>query len=457
MAFSSSEFLFLFLPAVLIFYFLPVRNMTYKNAVLLVFSLLFYAWGEPVYVFGLVLLSFIDWLLAGRLKQGRKGLLAFTAILNLAILFVFKYLNFITGDIASLTSNAGIQTHVSMPLGISFIIFQLLSYVFDVYRGRIEHDQNFFHVLLYVTLFPQLIEGPIVRYETVQKEMHDRHVDMQSFSTGMCRFIRGLARKVLVADVLGMLADTVYGYDASLLSTAGAWLGSVGYMLQIYFDFAGYSDMALGLASMFGFTLEENFRYPYQSHSVSEFWRRWHISMGTWFRDYVYFPLGGSRVKKNRMILNLLAVWVLTGIWHGADWTFLLWGLLHFCALAVEKLTGMDKGKGFLNVLWTLFFVNLGWVFFRADSVHSAFTYLQAMFFHAKAGMATAGALDLFHQYCWILFIGIAVCASEGRGFFQKNTKGNNALFVVVHLLLALLSIAAVVKEGNDPFIYASF
>lgn len=457
MTFSSSEFLFVFLPAVLIFYFLPVKNMTYKNAVLLVFSLLFYAWGEPVYVFGLVLLSFIDWLLAERMKQGRKGLLVFTVILNLAILFVFKYLNFITGNIAALTGNESIQTHISMPLGISFIIFQLLSYVFDVYRGRIEHDRNFFHVLLYVTLFPQLIEGPIVRYETVQKELYDRHVSMQAFSTGMCRFIRGLARKVLVADVVGMLADTVYGYDASLLSTAGAWLGSIAYMLQIYFDFAGYSDMALGLSSMFGFTLEENFMYPYQSHSVSEFWRRWHISMGTWFRDYVYFPLGGSRVKKGRMLFNLFVVWVLTGIWHGADWTFLLWGLMHFCVLAVEKLTGMDKGKGFLNVVWTLFSVNLGWVFFRADSVNSAFTYLKAMFFHARAGMITAGTVDLFHQFGWILFIGIVVCAMEGRDFWKKDTKMNNILFVVVHLLLAVLSIAAVVKGGNDPFIYASF
>ena len=389
MLFSSSVFLFLFLPAVLLVYYLPLRRWREgQNVFLLLASLFFYAWGEPWFVLVMIAsilanYGFGLWVAhaQGRGRSGRPAVVC-AVVLNLGLLFVFKYLMFTLGILNRLGA-AFVIPVIELPIGISFFTFQALSYVLDVQRGRGQAQRSPLKVGLYVSLFPQLIAGPIVKYETVAEQIDGRRETWADFSAGCTRFIAGLGKKVLIANQLALVADWAFLLEgAGDLTAAFAWLGSICYTFQIYYDFSGYSDMAIGLGKMFGFHFLENFNYPYISTSVTEFWRRWHISLSTWFRDYVYFPLGGSRVEsRSRHIRNLFVVWLLTGIWHGANWTFVAWGLFYFVLLVLEKYAGLGRGwPGWCRWLFTFLMVNFAWVLFRADSLLAAAHYLQAMF-----------------------------------------------------------------------------
>ena len=379
MLFSSAIFLFAFLPITFLVYYMI--NPKFRNIWLFLVSVFFYAWGEPRFVL-IMLFSIIMNYGLGLLADNYRGtdygrvVIITTVILNLVLFFCFKYLNFTIQNLNSLLKITLPQTHILLPIGISFFTFQAMSYVFDVYKGNGNVQKNPFYVGLYITFFPQLIAGPIVRYETVSREINCRKENFNDISTGIERFIIGLGKKVIISNQWAILADYAFNMNqtGNLHSASLAWIGAIAYAFQILFDFSGYSDMAIGLGKMFGFHFLENFNYPYFSESVSEFWRRWHISLGSWFRDYIYIPLGGSRVKQSRLICNLFIVWLLTGVWHGANWTFILWGLWYFILLAFEKLTGYPKR--FKNIffiglyrIWTLFCILIGWVLFRSSNV----------------------------------------------------------------------------------------
>ena len=395
MLFSSTVFIYLFLPCTLIGYYLIFRkSRQLQNIFLLFVSLFFYAWGEPKFVLVMLLSIICNWffgILVDKAKKKEKKsmirlVLALTVIFNLSILFVFKYLNFTANTICSIFGITSSIPKIALPIGISFFTFQAMSYVLDVYRDKGAVQKNILNVGLYISFFPQLIAGPIVRYETVAEEIKNRKETLDDFFDGFARFIVGLGKKVLLSNTFALLADRAFDGCANgdNLSVAFSWLGAIAYTLQIFFDFSGYSDMAIGLGKMFGFHFLENFNYPYISLSVAEFWRRWHISLGSWFRDYVYIPLGGNRVSKSRNIFNLFVVWGLTGVWHGANWTFIVWGLMYFVLLTFEKLTGFEKRKSkpFMVFRWfyTMFFVIMGWVVFRSNSLTDAFVYMKSMF-----------------------------------------------------------------------------
>ena len=338
-----------------------------------------------------------------------------------------------------------------------------MSYVVDVYRGDGEVQANPLNVGLYVSFFPQLIAGPIVRYQTIAEQIKERKENFQDFSKGACRFIIGLGKKVLIANNVALVADEAFKlieggqYQASALM---AWVGAISYTFQIFFDFAGYSDMAIGLGKMFGFHFEENFKYPYISASVSEFWRRWHISLQTWFRDYVYFPLGGSRVKtKGRLVFNLFVVWMLTGIWHGAAWTFFLWGFLYFVFLTVEKLTGIDKKMGWFGHIYTLFFVIIGWVIFRAESLPDLGVYLGAMFGRASGGLVDAGALAFIKQ-TQVYYIAAIICSTPVIAKLDRKMKKYawwNIGYVLVLAAMFVVTLTFIFNQSYNPFIYFNF
>ena len=377
MLFSSSVFLFLFLPLVLIIYYLALRRWRQgQNVFLLLASLGFYAWGEPWFVLVMIAsilanYGFGLWVDACK-RAGRSCRAPIVAAVtaNLGILFVFKYLTFTLGILNSLGAHFVIPG-IELPIGISFFTFQALSYVLDVHRGRGQVQKSPLKVGLYISFFPQLIAGPIVKYETVADQIDNRQESWDDFAAGCARFIAGLGKKVLIANQVAVVADRAFNLGNGELSASFAWLGAICYTLQIYYDFSGYSDMAIGLGKMFGFHFLENFNYPYISKSITEFWRRWHISLSACFRDYVYFPLGGSRVSsKWKHIRNLFVVWLLTGVWHGANWTFIVWGLLYFVLLVLEKYGHLGRGwPVWLNWLFTLLMVNFAWVIFRADSL----------------------------------------------------------------------------------------
>ncbi len=471
MLFSSSVFLFIFLPAVLLGHFL-LRGQRARNLLLLAASLFFYAWGEPVYVF-LMLFSICANYVLGRgidAKQGRgrKALLVLAVAVDLGILFVFKYLDFTIENLNALLGLRIAPVRLSLPIGISFFTFQALSYCIDVYRGAAEVQRNILDLGLYISFFPQLIAGPIVRYNTVAQQIRQRTVDAEGFQQGVKRFIIGLAKKILLANNLSIAAERAFALaGAGEISTALAWLGSISYTLQIYFDFSGYSDMAIGLGRMFGFRFEENFNYPYISRSVSEFWKRWHISLGRWFRDYIYFPLGGSRVSRAKLLRNLFAVWLFTGIWHGAAWQFIVWGLGYGVLVAFEKLSGLPgrlrtrAGKG-LYTLLTLLIVNAGWVLFGAESFAGALTQLGAMLgIRAAAPSALAGFLL---RESWV-FLAAGVLfstplASRGLAKLQAGREDKPLLILgetALYLLLLVLCVSYLAMGSHNPFIYFNF
>ncbi|MGN8876718.1 MBOAT family O-acyltransferase [Pseudoflavonifractor sp. HCP28S3_F10] len=475
MLFSSSVFLFLFLPLVLLGYYglcAPLGRLRRpaQNLLLLCASLLFYAWGEPWFV--LVMMASILanygfglWV-AARKGRGRSTRLPIVCALvcNLGLLFIFKYLVFVLTQLNRLGFQFLIPG-IRLPLGISFFTFQALSYVLDVNRGRGAVQKNPLKVGLYISFFPQLIAGPIVKYETVAEEIDSRRENWADFSSGICRFLVGLGKKILLANQLAVIADFAYGLSPDQLSTGMAWLGCISYTLQIYFDFSGYSDMAIGLGRMFGFHFLENFNYPYLSTSITEFWRRWHISLSTWFRDYVYFPLGGSRVDSAaKHIRNLFVVWLLTGVWHGANWTFLFWGLFYFVLLVLEKYGHLGRRwPTALRWLYTIFMVNLGWVFFRADSLGAALSYLRAMFTPA-AGWWNGYATLFLMENRFVLPAAVVSAFPVARWVSRRaqSLRGpaaaaRDVIYPLALMALYLVCASFIIKGTYNPFIYSNF
>lgn len=470
MLFPSEAFLFVFLPLVLVLYyavFIHFKNC--KNIFLLFASLFFYAWEEPKSVYLMIAVILLNWLfgmLVDYFKESRKkagAVVAVMAVTDIGILGYFKYSGFLVSNLEKLFHRSWSFPEIALPIGISFFTFQAMSYVIDVYRGNGKVQANPLNVGLYISFFPQLIAGPIVRYQTIADQIRERKENFQDFSKGACRFLIGLAKKVLIANNVGIVADEAFGliqngqYQASVLM---AWLGAISYTFQIFFDFAGYSDMAIGLGQMFGFHFEENFKYPYISRSVSEFWRRWHISLQTWFRDYVYFPLGGSRVKtKGRLVWNLFVVWMLTGIWHGANWTFFLWGFLYFVLLTVEKLTRIDKKMGWFGHVYTMLFVILGWVIFRADSLSDLAVYLGAMFGRASNGLVDDGALAFLKQR-QVYYIAALICVTPLIANLDRKLKKHaawNIGYVAVMAAMFVVTITFIFRQSYNPFIYFNF
>ena len=463
MVFSTTTFILLFLPVVLlVYYFPPIRkHRSISNLVLSLASLFFYAWGEPSFVLVMLSSIFVNWALGllvdkfRNTKRAKAPLIA-AVVVNVALLFVFKYLTFLLTNF-NLLFNKNIDTlNISLPIGISFFTFQAMSYVIDVYRGHGKAQKNPLNVILYISFFPQLIAGPIVRYETVAEEINNRVETFEDFYSGVYRFLIGLSKKVLLANNLAVLADAAF--DGQKPTVLSAWIGALAYSLQIYFDFSGYSEMAIGLGRMFGFHFLENFDYPYVSRSITEFWRRWHMSLGTWFRDYVYFPLGGSRVdSKARLVFNLFVTWTLTGIWHGANWTFLMWGLLYFVLLTVEKLTGFDKKSGFFGHIYTMLFVVLGWVLFRSESIGNALSYMASMF-GIGAKLYDGYMLTYLSSYKVYFIAGILACFPIQKLFKDRiNSKVYNSVSAAVIFILFVLSLSFMVKGAYNPFIYFNF
>lgn len=464
MVFSSGIFLFLFLPLVLILYYNPIiKNRNFKNILLFAVSILFYAWGEHKFVFVMLFSIAVNWflgLMAEKYRESKKikAVLAVNVIYNIGMLFVFKYLTFITKNIAIVLDNKSFIISVSLPIGISFFTFQAMSYVIDIYRGHGKAQKNPINVGLYISFFPQLIAGPIVRYETVADEILNRKENAKDFTEGTIRFIKGLAKKIIIANNAALLADLAFGYlGVGTLTQAVAWLGAISYTIQIFFDFSGYSDMAIGLGKMFGFHFLENFDFPYISRSVTEFWRRWHISLGTWFRDYVYIPLGGNRVSKPRHIFNIFAVWFLTGIWHGANWTFLVWGLMYFILLIFEKYTGFTKKNHPAGILYTMLFVIIGWVIFRSNDMQSAAEYLKIMF--TPNLHIDKYALYLLDTYKVFLAAGIILSMPVNKIIKKipvSKTLGD-IVYIIWILFIFVLSISYLAKSAYNPFIYFNF
>ncbi len=471
MLFSSTTFIYLFLPLVLIVYYgLLWWSRKAQNVFLLIASLFFYAWGEPSFVLIMIGSIIINWffgLLVDKFREKKalvRSLIAVDVALNLGLLFIFKYLAFSINILNSVFS-AGLNVpSIALPIGISFFTFQAMSYVLDVYREKGDVQKDILCVGLYISFFPQLIAGPIVRYETVAEEILHRKSTLNDFFDGFSRFVVGLAKKVLLANHFALLADNAFTVAANgTLSVGYSWFGALAYTFQIFFDFSGYSDMAIGLGKMFGFHFLENFDYPYISKSITEFWRRWHMSLGTWFRDYVYFPLGGSRVKKPRVIFNLFVVWFLTGLWHGANFTFILWGLMYFVLIAIEKLTGFDKkgGKYWAIPKWiyTMLFVVLGWVLFRADSIGDAAHYIASMF--GLNGNTLVDGLFIGYLKQNVVYLPIAVLLSTPLfRYIDKKTKDSHIVgFVhaVVLIVLFALSLASLISSTYNPFIYFNF
>ncbi len=469
MLFPSEIFLFVFLPIVLFIYYALLRkNIVLKNIFLLAASLFFYAWGEPEYVFLMVVTIMFNWffgILADFFREDRalsRIVMIFMAVINLAILGWFKYSAFVVEQTNVVFRTAFEVPKVKLPIGISFFIFQAMSYVIDVYRGKGKVQKNPLWVGLYISLFPQLIAGPIVRYETIAEQIRYRKENLDDFAAGITRFCIGLGKKVLVANNVAVVADHAFSLlinGAFEASIAMAWFGAISYTLQIFFDFSAYSDMAIGLGKMFGFHFEENFNYPYISSTISEFWRRWHMSLQTWFRDYVYFPLGGSQVSKPRMVFNMFIVWALTGIWHGANWTFLVWGLLYFILLTFEKLSGLSKKKYWWGHVYTMVFVIIGWVIFKSADLRSAYVYIKAMFGFGAEGIVDKSVWAYISQY-WIFYVlAIIGCVPMVPWMDKKLNKNRlwNAAYAAVVMAVLVVSVSYIINNAYNPFIYFNF
>ena len=472
MVFSSSTFLIVFLPICLFAYFvigeLLTKSITVKNCILLCASLVFYAWGEPVYILLMlisILFNFIAGMdidsakLLGNTKRAKTVFIC-TIIFNLAVLGFFKYFGFVADNICALFRLKSHIPALPLPIGISFYTFQIMSYIIDLYRGKTEVQKRIIPFALYISLFPQLIAGPIVKYKDIAAQLEHRKENALGFSQGITRFTVGLAKKLLLANTLGAVYTTVQGFGAKNTSAIAAWLGIICYTLQIYFDFSGYSDMAIGLGKIFGFEFNENFNYPYIACSVTDFWRRWHISLSTWFKEYVYIPLGGNRCKVPRAIFNLLVVWFLTGLWHGAAWNFVIWGLFYGVLLIIEKylLGGVLKHiPSVIKHIITLLIVIIGWVFFSAPTLAEAVRYIGAMF-GTGAGAVDAQSKYLLTSNILPVLVG-AFCATPIYktilSKFNQNTVSR--LKLAAFPLLFILCIVFMISETYNPFLYFRF
>ena len=472
MVFSSGIFLFLFLPFVLAVYYNPfVKNRAFRNVFLYVSSLLFYAYGEPIYVFMMVLSTVITWaigVLFGR--QGRKIYIYVGVLYHVIVLLVFKYLTFIASQVGLLIGRTS-SFSITLPIGISFMTFQMMSYLLDISFGRVPVQKQLLKVGLYISMFPQLIAGPIVRYESIEHEITERVETWEDIEEGIFRFSVGLCKKVLIADNLSLFCDRIFASSQSAeIGALTAWIGSITYTLQIYYDFSGYSDMALGLGRCFGFHFSENFNYPYIAKSVTDFWRRWHISLTDWFRDYVYIPLGGNRHGKRVQIRNTIIVWLLTGIWHGANWTFLLWGCIYCVVQLAEKyLYSVDKWPLLIRRVYTLMIVNLCWVLFKSDNIAYAVRYIFAMCGHN--GLIDINSIAYFHNTWIMIVLGIIGAIPVVRNLLalldkkqafasQTHSVVSNWIRGAVYCAGALsfiLAVMTIISGGYSPFIYYDF
>ncbi|MBQ7131405.1 MAG: MBOAT family protein [Oscillospiraceae bacterium] len=464
MVFSDIPFLFYFLPCFLGVYFLSPKKL--RNFVLLVFSLIFYAWGEPVYISLLLLSSVVDFVngLAMEHFEGKRAkqriFLCISVFVNLSLIGVFKYSGLIVESLNTVFGLSISAPAVELPLGISFFTFQTMSYSIDVYRKDIKTEHNFLNYMTYVCMFPQLVAGPIVRYSDISKELTQRKVTSDGFVDGCIRFLVGLFKKVLIANQIGSLWDYVNALEER--SSALAWLGLVAFSLQIYFDFSGYSDMAIGMGRMLGFSYPENFNYPYICNSISDFWRRWHMSLSVWFRDYVYIPLGGNRKGKARQIINIIIVWSLTGFWHGASWNFLIWGMYFGFILAFEKLTNFPKmlPKAFQHV-YSLFIVLIGWMIFAVEDVGGIKTYALQLF--GAEGFVSPQFFYQLNNYLLILIAGVLLStpiAAYAKKYVQKNKYVSCAVSFgacICGVLLIIASLAMLIADSYNPFLYFRF
>lgn len=461
MVFSSLPFLFFYLMVVLAVY--KLSPLKIRNLILLLVSLFFYGWGEPVYIFIMLLSIAVDYTHGRLVEHWRENdklarrVVASSVICNLAILFFFKYWDFIAVNLNNLTGIPAPVFGLSLPIGISFYTFQTMSYTIDVYRRDAPVQKNVVTFGAYVTLFPQLIAGPIVQYRSVAAQLEGRQEDLEKFVSGIQRFTVGLAKKVLLANAIGELWDA--SIAARDLTAAGAWLGLVGYAFQLYFDFSGYSDMAIGLGRMLGFEFLENFRYPYISRSVVEFWKRWHISLTTWFREYVYFPLGGNRVSRAKWVRNILIVWLLTGIWHGAGWNFLLWGLYYAVWMLAERLflgKWLEKMPGALRHIYTMLVVLLGWAIFAVEGLDRLVAFLGALF--GRGGLWAA--VDGYHLRSYLPLLVILTAASTPLMkdlWGRLGERAKSVLTPVLVLAALVLCTASLVDASYNPFLYFRF
>jgi alginate O-acetyltransferase complex protein AlgI len=463
MVFSSSIFLFLFLPiAIVIYYNLVFKARGFRNMFLLFASIVFYAWGEPIFVFIMFANIAVNWMLA--LKINKAKLIA-AIILDLGLLFVFKYANFVADNLGLLflgTNSQSLIPKISLPIGISFFTFQMLSYMIDVYRNKAQPQKNFLNCALYISLFPQLIAGPIVRYANIENQIINRKESWEDFCEGLKRFTLGLGKKLLIANNCALIADTAFNSlsNGIQIGTAFAWIGAIAYTLQVFFDFSGYSDMAIGLGRMFGFKFLENFNYPYISASITEFWQRWHISLSSWFRDYVYIPLGGNRVKKSRLFLNLFIVWMLIGIWHGTNWTFIAWGFGYFIFLALEKfILPISRIPKPLAHIYTMLVVVCLCVIFRAKSLGEAWDYLYLMLGGGDGPVNSEFFWFYLSSLKLYLGFGILFCLPVVNWLKTKFTPTVPYTLAssFAWIILFSLCVLSVAKGGYNPFIYFNF
>ncbi len=459
MVFSSIPFLFFFLPIVLICYYLVPFKL--KNYVLLVFSLIFYAWGEPVYIILMIfscLLNYFYALYHDKVKN-KKLLFILCIVANLLILGFFKYADFLIYIINSIFRLNINPLKLALPIGISFFTFQTMSYSIDVYRSSVVPERNFFYFTTYVSMFPQLIAGPIVRYETISKELYKRDINFNNFSDGLLRFMQGLFKKVLIANNIGYLWTTLSSMES--LSIASAWLGIIAYTFQIYFDFSAYSDMAIGMGKMLGFNYLENFNYPYISKSVTEFWRRWHISLSSWFKDYVYIPLGGSKCSRIKHIRNILIVWCLTGIWHGASYNFMLWGLYYGIILIIEKFFLKDflsKLPNTLKHIYTMLVVIIGWLIFASTDLSMFSVYFSNMFNIFKYPFIDETFIFYFKSYFIIIVISTLLSMPIYQNIKKKlNSRGWMIISLILYLVFFFITVSYLVSDSYNPFLYFRF
>lgn len=467
MVFSTPFFLFFYLPIVLAAYYLtPLR---FRNAVLLLLNLIFYGWGEPVYIlimFASIAIDYTHGMLVARAKargndKAARLAVASSVIFNLALLFFFKYWDFIAGSFQAVGLTFMPKLGLQLPIGISFYTFQTMSYTIDVYRSDARCQKNIVTFGTFVTLFPQLIAGPIIKYKDLDEQLESRTHSPEQFAAGVQSFVVGLAKKVLIANNLGQLWDAYLATPQTQLSTLGAWLGILAFSFQLYFDFSGYSDMAVGLGRMLGFEFLPNFNYPYISKSVTEFWRRWHISLSSWFREYVYFPLGGSRVEKPRLVFNLLVVWCLTGIWHGANWNFLLWGLYYFVFLVGEKLLWgktLEKLPSPVRHIYALLVAVVGWCLFAIEDMSLLPGYLAAMFGFAPGGLVSPDALYYLRTYLPVLALAAVASTPLGKDLWHKLGQKAWRLALPACLLAGLILCTAYLVDATyNPFLYFRF
>ena len=466
MVFSSTIFLCVYLPLVLLGYYICPKKG--RNLFLLIASLVFYAWGEPKYVFLMIFSILVNYIF-GRLmdkhrenKKRLKLMLVLSVVIDLGLLSVFKYTDFVITNINAIFGSSFDLLNIALPIGISFYTFQAMSYTIDVYRNDVRVQKNLIDFGMYITMFPQLIAGPIVRYADVQDQLAERSVTTADFSEGVMRFVVGLGKKVLLANQMGAVWSDIYALGGDV-STLMAWTGAIAYTFQIYFDFSGYSDMAIGLGRMFGFKFPENFRYPYQSVSITDFWRRWHITLSTWFKEYLYIPLGGNRRGLARQALNLLIVWSLTGFWHGAGWNFVMWGLYYFVILFIEKLfllKALDKLPKFFRHVYALVLIIIGWVIFASDDVSVLLPYLGSMF-GANGAIGGMDVYTLLTKAVLLIICCIASTELPKKLFLSAagamNEKAAFTLKSVLMIALLALSMILLIGDSYNPFLYFRF